>query len=261
MAQELSITKKQIIMDTKLIRQYGEEILCYRMRTARQKKRMQYEDFDKQLIQLDKRETTLRRQIRTLGFKELHPPVQKGWIRHYVLRDDVARSEQAEFFENILKKINTYEYHWRKDFKVKRKRNGKKIYIVTEQHLLKLRDYRFWQLDFTDAEREFFTEEWYFDFRTGFYKQIVFTEPWRFELKIRANMIYKEPLRDGQVDSEKKWIANYLERNDLRGRQAKLLQGNWKSWSTNKELEKHNEINLFKNKSLYEILDFIQCEK
>ncbi len=39
-------------MDTKLIQQYGEDILCYRLRTARQKKRMRYEDFDKQLIQL-----------------------------------------------------------------------------------------------------------------------------------------------------------------------------------------------------------------
>ena len=38
-------------MDTKFIQQYGEDILCYRLRTARQKKRMQYEDFDKQLIQ------------------------------------------------------------------------------------------------------------------------------------------------------------------------------------------------------------------
>jgi hypothetical protein len=46
-------------MDTKIIKQYGEDILCYKLRTARQKKRMQYNDFDKQLIQLHKKEKAL----------------------------------------------------------------------------------------------------------------------------------------------------------------------------------------------------------
>jgi hypothetical protein len=46
-------------MDTKLIKQFGTDILCYRIRTARQKKRMQYEDFDKQLIALNKEQEPL----------------------------------------------------------------------------------------------------------------------------------------------------------------------------------------------------------
>ena len=46
-------------MDTKIIKQYGDDILCYDLRTARQKKRMQYKDFDKQLIQLHKKENAL----------------------------------------------------------------------------------------------------------------------------------------------------------------------------------------------------------
>ena len=78
-------------MDKKLIEQYGTEILSYRLRTARQKKRMQYEDFDKQLIQLHEEESALRSQKRNLGWEPLIPPVQKGWKRFFVLRDDVAR--------------------------------------------------------------------------------------------------------------------------------------------------------------------------
>lgn len=104
MALQLSTEKNKIIMDTKLIKQYGEDIFCYRLRTARHKKRMQYEDFDKQLIQLHQEENGLYEQRRNLGWEPLLPAVQKGWKRFFVLRDDVARSKQAEFFENILKK-------------------------------------------------------------------------------------------------------------------------------------------------------------
>lgn len=46
------MAKKSIIMDNKLIKQYGEDILSYRLRSARHKKRAQREAFDKQLIAL-----------------------------------------------------------------------------------------------------------------------------------------------------------------------------------------------------------------
>ena len=90
-------------MDNKLIEQYGTEILSYRLRTARQKKRLQYEDFDKQLIQLHKERIQLREQQRNLGWQPLIPAVQRGFKRTFVLRDDVARSRNASFYTAILK--------------------------------------------------------------------------------------------------------------------------------------------------------------
>src|SRR5688572_3974164 len=101
MAPEFPIETKNIIMDRKLIQQYGTEILSYRLRTVRQRKRMQYEDFDKQLIKLYKEDKALGIKANNLGWEPLTPPVQKGWKRFFVLRDDVARSKHAEFFENI----------------------------------------------------------------------------------------------------------------------------------------------------------------
>jgi hypothetical protein len=103
-------------MDTKLIKQFGTEILCYRLRTVRQKKRMQYEDFDKQLIALEKETKPIIYKRYKPEYEPLLPPVQKGWKRFFVLRDDVARSNDAQFFENILKKINTKTIYWKKDF-------------------------------------------------------------------------------------------------------------------------------------------------
>ena len=116
-------------MDTKLIKQFGTDILCYRIRTARQKKRMQYEDFDKQLIALSKEEIILHNH--NPGWEPLTPPVQRGWKRFFVLRDDVARSDDAQFFQNILAKINTEKWSYRKDFK-KKKRKSVIILVISQ---------------------------------------------------------------------------------------------------------------------------------
>ena len=244
-------------MDTKIIKQYREDILCYRLRTARQKKRMRYKDFDKHLIKLHKTERQLNRQIRNLGWEPLCPPVQKGWVRHFVVRDDVARSRHGNFFENILKKINTYDYHWRKDFKRKKKKRGKKIYIVKEQHLLHPHVWQMEKLKFTDAEKQFFSEVWKYDWKGSLVKRFVFNVPWRFVLKIKPNMIDKVRIVDAVLESQCKEIDNYLERNGLRGRQANILNGHFK-WREWKEFEKHSEVNQFKNKSLFQILDLIK---
>src|SRR5438309_7971971 len=97
-------------------------LLQFRLRTARHKKRMQHEDRDKQLLALDREEDELYKQQRNLGWIELHPPVVRGWKRYFVLREDVAKAKQAAFFESILSKINTTEYSYRKDFKVKKRK-------------------------------------------------------------------------------------------------------------------------------------------
>lgn len=246
-------------MDTKLIQQYGVDILCYRLRTARQKKRMQYEDFDKQLIQLNKEETLLYKQKRNLGWEVLHPPVQKGWVRFFVLREDVARSRYATFFEGILNKINSYDYSWPKDFKKKKRRRGRKRYEIKPQYLLKPYEYQFIKMEFSEIEKQFFHEVWELDWRKQPVKRYYFTEVWRFVLKIKPNMIDKVRIKDAELESKLKILDNYLERNDLRKKQCKLIDGYYKrkSWQV---FEKYNEVNDFKNRSLIEILNSIKCE-
>src|SRR5688572_12105392 len=134
-------------MDTKFIRVYGEDILCYRMRTARQKIRMQYADFDKFLIQLHREERDLYEKKRNLGWEALSPPVQKGWKRFFVLRDDVERSKQADFFKGILVKINTYDWSSRKDFKIKKRKRGRKTHVIKSQKLLEPGEFHFQKLN------------------------------------------------------------------------------------------------------------------
>jgi hypothetical protein len=256
MASQFPIETNTIIMDKKLIQQYGTEILSYRLRTARQKKRMQYEDFDKQLLKIGKEEDRLFTQKRNLGWEPLVPPIQRGWKRFFVLRDDVARSKHALFFENILAKINTYDWSHRKDFKKKKRRFGRKKYEVRPQKLLRPYEWEFQKIGFTEVEKQFFHEVWEMNCRRQLVKRYVFNEPWRFVLRIRPYMIDKVRKRDAVLDKRLDEISGYLERNDYRKRLSKLLYGcdPYRWWKGEDEREK----NVLKNKPLRQILDEVK---
>jgi hypothetical protein len=225
MAPEFSIETKKIIMDTKLVREYGTEILSYRLRTVRQKKRMQYEDFDKQLLRLHRENRALWCQERNLGWEPLVPPVQKGWKRFFVLREDVARSKNAEFFENILKKINRQDWSYRKDFLIRKRRYGKNKYGVKQLSLLKPYTDEFERMGFTEAEKRFFNEHWEYNWKGDLIRYHVFSEPWRFVLRVRPNMIDKVRKRDEVIEKRMKEIDDYLEWNNHRCRLEKVVHG------------------------------------
>ena len=247
-------------MDTKIIQQYGEDILCYRLCTARQKKRMQYDDLEKKLISLNKEWKVLRKKKWDIGWDPLIPPVQKGWKRFFVLKEDVARSKQAEFFQNILKKINTYDWSYRKDFMIRRRRFGKKKYAVKEQKLLQPWKCHFERLDFNGYEKQMFHEEYhYHKWNKEPIKRFVFNEPWRFVLIVKPNMIMKIRRIDPILESRLQEINSYLERNSYKGKLGKLLHGShkWKEWKW-KNFGRYDEANPFQNKSLHQILDLIK---
>jgi hypothetical protein len=216
---------------------------------------MQYKDFDKQLIQLYKEEKVLGLQKRNLGWDPLVPPIQRGWKRFFVLREDVARSSQADFFENILAKINTKDWSYRKDFKIKKRKYGKKINVVKKQKLLEPLVYCFEKMKFTEEERKFFALEFGFD-KKGCITSMryVFKEPWRFVLRIKPNMIDKVLRTDSLIESRLEEIDNYLERNDYRKWQARILRGNYK-WNNLKGTRNDKERNVLKNKSFHRVLD------
>lgn len=248
-------------MDRKTIERYGTDILCYRLRTARHKKRMQYEDFDKWLIALEKEERALFRLKCNLGWEPLTPPVQKGWRRSFVLRDDVARGKNVEFFEGILKKINTYQYSHRKDFLMKRRKRGRKIYVPRPQKLLSPDSRHFAKLGFNEAEKQFFHPEYeYSKGGQSWTVKYVFNEPGRFVLKVRPNMIDKVRIRDHELESRMRLIWDYFEKNDLNGRRIKLVRGRAYRWWKKYAGEKHNERDPMKNKPITRILDELKYD-
>lgn len=241
-------------MHTKLIKQFGTDILCYRIRTARQKKRMQYEDFDKHLIALDKEQTPLYQQVHTVEWEPLIPAVQKGWKRFFVLRDDIARRNDAQFFENILQKINTQMIFWKKDFKIRKRKLGRKIYVVSNQELLKPDEEEFKEFKFTEKEKAFFhTEYIYSKWKRKLIKHYVFNEPWRFVLRIRPNMIDKIRKIDPEKQSRLDEIRNYIRGNNYDKRLYRMLNGHYqhRNWGM------PAKENPFKNKSFADVIALV----
>jgi hypothetical protein len=258
MALQLPNGNKQIIMDNKLIRQYGTDILSYRLRTARQKKRMQYEDFDKQLIQLHKERMKLMEQIRNLGWMPLEPPVQRGYKRTFVLREDVSKSKHAELYASILEKVNNIQYSSDKRFKKKKRKLGRKIWVDRSQFLNKILSGHFEKLALSDAEKQCFYELWEMNNSFQLVKYYAVVEPWRYMLKVMPNMITKTRIKDIELETRDREIDDYLDWNMHNRRLEKILNGaryyHWKAGA------KHTELYPFKNKSIHAIMDITKVE-
>lgn len=234
------------------------DILLYGLRTARQKKRMQYRGFEQKLRALDRERQDLWQKKRNLGWIELNPPVMRGWNRSFVLREDVARSKHAAFFKGMLNKINTTQWSNRKDFKQTRRRYNKDRDVDRLQQLLQPCEHHFKKLAFTEKEQQFFYEKYiYRKWEREKIKVFVFVEPWRFVLRVKPNMVTKTRVRDEAIESRLAEIDKYLVGNNLKPALAKFKGDSYnRKWWKYYEIEK--DVYEFKNKSLPQILDAIK---
>ncbi len=229
-----------------------------KIKTARQKKRLLKEDFDKQLIQLYKLRDGLCLQKRTLPLIPLEEPYQRGWIRTFVLRDDIAKSRLGSFYQTLLSKINTVEHSHEKAFKRKKRKHRKKIYEVRPQYL---REFYTWEWNhpkckLTDAEKVHFhwKEYWNKDGKTKTMK-LVFNEPWRYVLKVKPYMITHTRKVDERLESQIQQLDNYIERNHLNHKMTRLIHG--QSYNPWRGTENERQRNPLKNKPLYKILEAV----
>jgi hypothetical protein len=246
---------KILFMDRKLIEKFGSEILCYQIKTARQKKRDIKTGQEKMLLRLHKEQTYIRQHQRNLGYVELNPPVVKGWKRYFVLREDVARSKDAVFYQNILDKINKVEYCNRKDFKKKpRYFRKRKNWELIEQTVKQPEHWEFVKLNFTEKEKLLFEEKY---IKRQWQKELVriyvFKEQWRFVLRIRQNIITKVKLLDVELERRSKEIDDYLERTNQGNTLDRILGHSvrrWQRWSTEPK-----PGHRFEKKSMLEMTD------
>jgi len=208
------------------IAEWESYVLSGRFKTKRQRKRLRIEGRDKQLVHLYNELLEVKKQQRNLGLAELHPPVQKGWKRYFVLREDVERSKDAEFFRTMLERINTVTYSHRKDFKYKRRRGGKRVDVDRLQFLRGFYGYEWTKLKLNEREMSYFRLTWEFvGNSTSTRLKYVFTEPWRFVLRVRPNMITHVKIIDPELMRRERELDNYLERNNLYPRISKQLHG------------------------------------
>ena len=212
---------------------------------------------DKQLLKLDRERRKIRKAIWNLGYEDLIPPVQRGWKRTFVLREDVMQDKHAEFYQNILNKINTEQYSYRKDFKIKRRRLRKYRYVAKEQKLEEMTAFYFKKKQFTEAEQAlFFQKEEYNPYSKKMEEKYVFAEPWRFVLRVQANIITKVRRRDWELERREKEIDDYIEKNNLQGRLNKLYgYRSWRHWNKQWKPIIAKYENPLKNKAIHTVLD------
>lgn len=238
-------------MGTMNTSEWNHYLMQFRLQSSRRKKRMQHEDLEKKLLQLHKKRMELYRKQRNLGWVNLDPPVMRGYKRYFVLRDDVARSKHAGFFQGILDKINTIQYSDKKAFTAKKRKWGKKIQVERIQKLLEPGEWQFKKLNFSDRERQFFCEVIEQD-RKYYWKKYVFVEPWRFVPRVRPNLITKTRVKDATIEKRIKEIDAFLEERDLERKLLRLLHG-CDPYSY-KEDARRKEKYRFKDKSLQQLL-------
>jgi hypothetical protein len=242
-------------MDKKLTEKFGSEILCYQIKTARQKKRAVKEAQEKLLISLHKERRQLWQQQRNLGYVELNPPIVKGWKRYFVLRDDVARSKDAAFYQGILDKINKVECCNRKDFKRRTKYiRRRKEWKPVEQTVKQSEHWEFVKLNFTEKEKILFEEKYVKrQWKKELVRVYVFKEQWRFVLRIRQNIVTKVKLLDVELERRLKEIDDYLERTNQGNTLDRILGHSvrrWQRWSTEPK-----PGHRFEKKSMLEMTD------
>ena len=153
-----------------------------RLRNLRSRKRIAREDHEKFLRECCNQHAELEKQRRNLPLVPLEKPYQKGYVRFFVLREDVRQGKQADFFATLLEKINTYQYADTRKFQKKKKRRGKRIYLPRKQELLSFR-----QWEWVDAieKGKLVAEECKYFMKVERYNSVCK----RFELRVKPNMI------------------------------------------------------------------------
>ncbi|HVV55194.1 MAG TPA: hypothetical protein VHC47_07720 [Mucilaginibacter sp.] len=236
------------------------QLLPYRLKSARRKKRLVKKYRDKRLLQIDKRRHELGIAKRNLPMVPLEMPYQKGWERLFVLKPAVRRSDKAAFYQGILNKINTAEYHYDESFN--QKKRGKRWHRYNSPRKLQtLRSVSWYEwtenkLKLTDEEKSCFEAVTYWNnYHRIWSVQYRFAMPWLFELAVRPYIIDKVKLSDPLIEQEMDYIDNKIERSDLKARLRKLNDGKWYS-RRNKSIEKLKYLNPLKNIPVYLAEDF-----
>lgn len=210
------------------------DVMQYKLKTARQKKRLQKKDFDKQVIQIIKKRDQYWKQRSDLPWVPLEEPYQSGWERHFVLREDIKRSAMADFYQELLKNINTIQFNPDKSFKVKRKRKQGKATVERKQFLREFPEWQ-WNNDkyhsLSDLEKAHFHlyEKW--DNKSRILKMVYrFNEPWRYVLKVVPNMVTHTKLLNSQLEQDIQRLDNFIIQHQIEARIYKLTGGAYHYW-------------------------------
>jgi len=150
-----------------------------------------------------------------------------------------------------------------KHLKEKKRRKGRYGYEIKKQSLRELTPY-LWEstsLGLTEQEKACFNQVETYNVKTHQQEiRYVFTESWRYRLKIAPNMVTHKKLLDTDLVKELDLINNHIEHNNLGGRIHLLTNGRkYNFWRYYRALAKYSmvkKIPKYRSKEAYLELDF-----
>ena len=207
-----------------------------RLRSLRSRKRIVREDHEKFLRECCDRHAELEKQRRNLPLVPLEKPYQKGYVRFFVLREDVRQGKQADFFATLLEKINTFQYADTRKFQKKKKRRRKPVYVARKQEL---RSFSQRELERALDSGEFSVKEYLYFARVECFNRqkdcfetyYEFTEPWRFELRVKPNMITHYRPVDIAIERELAELDKIIDNHKNWGTITHKIYGRRNSWN------------------------------
>jgi hypothetical protein len=198
----------------------------YRLKSARQKKRLQKKDLDKQLLRMERELERLQGIQDNQPVVPLEKPYQKGWIRKFILRPDVAKSDRAVFYQEILDKINSGQRHYDQSFKQPKRNKHRHPYNYTklpELRTISRYDWTYNKLELSEEQREYFrrvefwNEQWYrWDYK------YTFSKPELFEIAVLPYIVDKIKLGDALLEQEINYLSYILYESRLTYRFSKI---------------------------------------
>ena len=217
---------------------------------------------DKKLRKMNKEWHRIWNEIRTLGYEPLDPPVRCGYKRLFMLIEDSKHTPSPDFYQGILDKINDIRYSPTKEFDGKRtsKNWRRRKRKRKEQKLMEPDSYHFHKvLKLTEDEKRMFYEIKYYDNQLKRETiKYVFSELWRFTLRIRPHWITQIQRKDPLLEQQLEEINKVTDRDKNRRRLTKMRGGNsysWKKTNNQDEDRKLYAYNSLRNRPLHLIME------
>lgn len=233
------------------------ELLQYRLKSARRKKRLVKEDRDKQLLKLDRERTRITNDPDYNSVIPLDEPYQKGWKRLFVLKPEVQKSAKADFYQQILNKINTVRYHYDRSFKKPKRRRWQRFNYedLPTLNIISRYDWNINKHQLSEEQRACFERvDFWNDQRYAMDYCYRFTQPELFEIVVRPHIIDTVKVGDALLEQRIAWINNHIDNHHLQSRLQKLHKGGWNNrWKRGTEKLKY--LNPLKNKRTDYVLE------
>ncbi len=162
---------------------------------------------ERDLVRLWHKQERLWMGKRACNIVALEYPVQRGWNRFFVLRQDIARSPDADMYKGVLKWVNTSVHSRRKDFMYKPWNS--KVYKPMEQGISFMREKEWKEAEkkFTIKQKSLFDKRWHTIYRKdkptndGFWGWHL-QKDWMFTFKIEPYWVTHRVVINPQLESE-----------------------------------------------------------